>query len=355
LLYPRDAVDIEASPVWISKDDDLFAQFETMIKRIDTVSTLMGKSKEISRRLPLIVRYNVLSIETCPELLSHPGPNGHAPLSGVGLFYWPSFFNHDARPNVSRYAVGNITWFVVNQNIAVGQELCISYVEHDVLCESPHRRNLMLTLDFKEDEDVNRTQRGGFIPSTKVHDDGPDSPVVDSDVQNELMAINPFERLEAIDQLMQQAAGEALPEGERGNDLGNDDDMDAHGEAWFQCDLQNLRILKAITLEAMGLSAKALPIWDECVAFTETRMPPNDETSIVMRVQAALCSLSLKLEGVARQHASIALHRHNLMFGGGVRRFRRRFRHEFRLNLRPESTEMKGQSMEDFLWPYNNE
>jgi hypothetical protein len=50
LLYPRDAVDIEASPVWISKDDDIFAQFETMIKQIDTVPTLMGKSKKISRR-----------------------------------------------------------------------------------------------------------------------------------------------------------------------------------------------------------------------------------------------------------------------------------------------------------------
>jgi hypothetical protein len=354
LLYPRDAVDIEASPVWISKDDDIFAQFETMIKQIDTVPELMGKAKEISQRLPLIIRYNVLSIETCPELLSHPGPNGHAPLSGVGLYHWPSFFNHDARPNVSRYAVGDIMWFVANQNIVMGQELCISYLEHDVLCESPYRRNLMLTLDFKEDEDANRVMMGGIVPNTDVNGDGPEAPVVDSDVQNELMGMNPFERLEAIDQLMQQAAGEALPEGERENDLDDGDDMDAHGEAWFQCDLQNLRILKAITLEAMGSSTKALPIWEECVAFTETQMPPNDETSIVMRVQAALCSLSLKLEAIAREHASIALQRHHLMFGGGVRRFRRRFRQEFRLNLRPASTDIKGQSMEEFLWPYNN-
>ncbi|KAG7361079.1 SET methyltransferase domain containing protein [Nitzschia inconspicua] len=332
LLYPRDSVDIEASPVWISRDDSIFGQYEALIEQLETVPALQGKSKEISQRLPLIIRYNVLSIETCPELLSHPGPNGHAPLSGVGLYHWPSFFNHDGRPNVSRY------------------------LEHDILCESPQRRNLMLRMDFKEDDEG--VLKGGALPGPSAESDGPDAPVVDDDVQNELMGMNTFERLEAIDQLMQQAAGEALPEGE-GEDLqGNEDDMEAHGEAWFECDLQNLRILKAITLEAMGLSDKALSIWEECVRFTETQMPPNDETSIVMRVQAALCSLHLKQETVARHHASVALQRHHLIFGGGVGRFRRRYRQEFLLNLRPaDSTTTSsgvngGVSMEEFLWPH---
>ena len=148
-LYPREEVDIKTSPVWISKDDEVFSQFEAMIKQIENVPALMGKSKEISKRLPLIIRYNVLSIETCPELLSHPGQNGHHPLSGVGLYYWPSFFNHDSGPNVSRYAVGDIMWFVANQDIMAGNELCISYLEQDILCENAHRRNCMLTLDFK--------------------------------------------------------------------------------------------------------------------------------------------------------------------------------------------------------------
>lgn len=148
-LYPREEVDIKTSPVWISKDDEVFSQFEAMVKQIEHIPVLAGKSKEISERLPLIIRYNVLSIETCPELLSHPGPNGHHPLSGVGLYYWPSFFNHDSRPNVSRYAVGDIMWFIANQDIAAGSELCISYLEQDILCESSYRRNCMLTLDFK--------------------------------------------------------------------------------------------------------------------------------------------------------------------------------------------------------------
>lgn len=161
-LYPREEVDIKTSPVWISKDDEVFSQFEAMIDQIEKVPALVGKSKEISERLPLIIRYNVLSIETCPELLSHPGPNGHHPLSGVGLYYWPSFFNHDSRPNISRYAVGDIMWFVTNQDIVAGHELCISYLEQDVLCENSYRRNCMLTLDFKVCVE-NRTRLNGHL------------------------------------------------------------------------------------------------------------------------------------------------------------------------------------------------
>jgi len=280
-LYPREEVDIKSSPVWISKDDEVFSQFEAMIDQIEKVPGLVGKSKEISRRLPLIIRYNVLSIETCPELLSHPGQNGHHSLSGVGLYYWPSFFNHDSKPNVSRYAVGNIMWFVANQDIFARQEMCISYLEHDVLCENSYRRNCMLTLDFKEDEDTNQ----GIIGEDG--DEGPCYPVVDIDVQNELMSMNPFDRLEAIDQLMDQAAGEALPDGE-GIEGEGDDRMDAHGSAWFECDSQNLRILKAITLEGCDQSEKALQLWEECIGFTDTKMPPIDETSIVMRVSSPL-------------------------------------------------------------------
>ncbi len=342
-LYPREEVDIKTSPVWISKDDEVFSQFEAMVDQIEKLPALVGKSKEISRRLPLIIRYNVLSIETCPELLSHPGANGHHLLSGVGLYYWPSFFNHDSRPNISRYAVGDVMWFVANQDIVAGSELCISYLEQDVLCENTYRRNCMLTLDFKEDEDSNQALMA------EGDDQGPAYPVVDVDVQNDLMTMNPFERLEAIDELIQQACGEAL----EGEEVGGDgDEMDAHGSTWFECDLQNLRILKAITLESLGQSEKALPIWDECVQFTETKMPPNDENSIAMRVQAALCAMNLDKEMLAQHHAAIALQRHNLMFGGGIRRFRRRYRQEFRLKLRSNIGTEDNSSFEDILWPY---
>lgn len=333
-LYPRDPQDIESSPVWISKDDDIFSQFDQMIKDLEAVPSLKGKSSKISKRIPLIIRYNVLSMETCPEMLSHPGPTGHVALSGVGLYFLASFFNHDSRPNASRYSVGDIMWFVANQDIPAGGEVCISYLEHDILCESAYRRNIMLTLDFKEEDE------------DKTEVDGPGIPVVDSEVQTELMAMNVFERLDNIEQLMKQAAGEALPEAE----TTDDDDMEAGGEVWFECDLQNLRILKAITLDGMGREQQALSIWEECVKFTETRLPPNDESAVVIHVQAAICAWTATEEEKARKHAARALEIHNLIFGGGVDRLRRRFQVEFCLNFRQANTK-NGKPIQDILWP----
>ena len=351
-LYPREEHDVAASPVWISKDDHTFSQFEALIKQVGTVPALQSRAQDISRRLPLIVRYNVLSIETCAEMLSYPGLNGHHPLAGAGLYYWPSFFNHDSRPNVSRYAVGDIMWLVTNQNVKAGEELCISYLEHDVLCENAKRRNNMLTLDFKEDEDKVTDSNGDD------DDDGPNFPVVDSDVQNEIMGMgDPFAQLDSIDQLMAQAVGEALPLGEDEEDGENMDRMDAqpskNGLAWFECDVQNLRILKAITLDGMDLSKEAIEVWEECVKWTESKMPPNDEASIVMRVQAALCAMHIKDEARAREHAAIALQRHDLMFGGGVRQLLRRYRQDFSLNLRPNRAPGSPR-LEDVLWPYDD-
>ena len=43
-LYPREEVDIKTSPVWISKDDEVFSQFEAMVKQIEHIPVLAGKS-----------------------------------------------------------------------------------------------------------------------------------------------------------------------------------------------------------------------------------------------------------------------------------------------------------------------
>jgi hypothetical protein len=330
MLYPRDST--ASLPAWKSEGKGISDKFQSLIRELESIPDLRGKSQEIARRLPLIIRYNVLSVETCPELLSYPGPTGHSSLAGVGLYHLPSFFNHDARPNISRYAVGDIMWFVANQDIPLGHELCISYLEHDVLCESAFRRNCMLSLDFKEKEGPNESN---------LSQDGPNIPVVDIDVQMELMEMIPFQRLDAIEELLQQAAGQkAASEAEEGMDT------DAGRVAWFQCDIQNLRILKAITLESLGQSTQALNLWEESVRFAESSMPPYDESAIVMRVQAALCSWQINEEARAKEHASVALNFHNVMFGGGVARFRRRYMKEFYLNLRKEKD-----SVEKILWP----
>jgi hypothetical protein len=329
-LHPRDNEIAASLPVWLCQDDSLFCSIEAQIQQL---SKHFADSNEIAKRLPLVVRYNVLSIETCPELLIYPGPAGHSALSGTGLYYLPSFFNHDSKPNASRWAVGDIMWFVANQDIASGQEICISYLEHDVLCESPARRTIMIDMDFTEGQE------------SEEEEDGPLFPVVDSEVQNELMAMNPLERLVVIKGLMKQATGESPHDEEIQADQ---DAMEVNEPAWFQCDAHNLRVIEAITLDGLGQPEEALKIWEQCVAFTETMLPPNDESSVVMRVQAALCAKHAGNTAAANAHAAATILTHNLIFGGGISRFRRRYERELQMKLRPDTDAMTDA---DALWP----
>ena len=366
-LFPRTADELARLPTFCCRDDKIEALRTSHLQEIERQPShpLSSKVDEIAVRLPLIVRYNVLSIETCPELLSHPGPEGHANLGGVGLYHLPSFFNHSARPNCTRYAVGDVMFFVSNQDIKEGDEACICYIEHDVLCESAYRRNLMLQMDFEEDENTNDNN-----DTTALEEDGPDLPVVDSEVQNELMAMDSFERLQAIEELLQQAHGTSPSQADESNDKEEDADMeedaamDTTESGWFLCDVHNLRILKAITLDGLGQTAEALKIWEECVEFTEKNLPPLDENSIVMGVQAALCSLHMAGGSAygskeyikrANDHADKALDAHNKLFGGGAARLRRRFKNDFQLSLRSSaggsSTVASGKDAIDLLWP----
>mmetsp|Transcript_12475 Transcript_12475/g.13879 ORF Transcript_12475/g.13879 Transcript_12475/m.13879 type:complete len:490 (+) Transcript_12475:1-1470(+) len=353
-LFPR-TEELEAIDGWICTDDNVFLQFEELIRRIEQQTSLPEVVvKDLSKRLPLIVRYNVLSAETMPELMVHPSPQqGYAALSGTCLYHLPSFFNHDSHPNASRYAVGDVLWIVANQNVPEGVEVCISYLEHEVLCEPPSIRTLMLNMDFTEPEND--------ATAEEVHnedEDGPDIPVVDTDVQNEIMQMDPMDRLCTIEKLTIQALGEGLAiEGEERESSmkGDEEVMDeiTNNAPWFECDVQNLRILKALTLDSLGQLEEAFSNWKESVTFCKSKLPPNDEALIVMLVQAAMCALQLlKHQDEARGLAAEALRVHSILFGGGVKRFRRRYRREFQLALRPTYTSFT--SPPDELWPLAN-
>ena len=337
-MFPRDDHDLNALPAWVCPDDSMFMQVEAALAILRSGPHFCKEVvTEMAKRLPHIIRYNILSVETCPELLSYPGPGGHTSLSGVGLYYLPSFFNHSSRPNCSRWAIGDVMFFVTNQPVKAGEELCISYIEHDVLCESPFRRNRMLRMDFNEPDD------GKTYPP---QDDGPEMPVVDPDVQNELMMSGPLERLTSIEELLQQAKGEKAPEEE-------DDDMDvtnSPADGWFQCDVHNLRILQAITLESLGQTKKALEVWEQAVQFCQENLPPADEGSVVVRIQAALCALHAGNVQRASEHAQAALQMHNILFGGGVAWFRRRCKRDLELTIRPTSKAGDTPPV-DILWP----
>jgi SET domain len=349
-LYPRDHADIERLPIRKCQDSQISEQISSLLAELQNHPELRG-AKDFSRRIALIVRYNVLSVETCPELLSHPGPSGHSNLSGAGLYLEPSFFNHNSRPNISRWAIGDVMCFVANQDIAIGAEACISYIEHDILCESIYRRNLNLEMDF-EDAPV----EGENVDNAMAREeDGPNVPVVDTELQNELMEMNPFDRLESIEQLLQQARVISSPDDA---DMPMESNEATVATGWFQCDEQNLNIIKAITLDGLGQTAQASRVWEECISFTESKLPPLDEASVVVRIQAALCWMHLGDEGSvqrARDHAMRALFIHDKLFGGGVARLRRRYKGDFGLCLRRGTSNANVQAgapnVVDLLWP----
>ena len=371
-LFPRTEAEIAQLPAWIMSSDDIFVEMENGVKELERKhDVLRPVVKEISKRLPLIIRYNILSIETCPELLSYPGPEGFSKLAGVGLYYLPSFFNHSKRPNCARYAIGDVMCFVTNQDIPSGTEVCISYIEHDVLCESAYRRNLLLSMNFSDAPDDNDVD--GTLARLESEKDGPDVPVVDSEVQNELMTMNALERLSSIDELLAQATGqkgpsdspvesntEARPEDSHPNNMMETSPTlgSKPQSGWFQCDVQNLRILKAITLEGLGQSQQALELWEEAIQFCDCKLPPLDENGIVLRVQAAKTSFYLGDVSRAQHHAGQALQTHNIMFGnGGVPLFRIRLGPDLRLPIRPnydqrEMVNGRGNDAVTALWPY---
>ena len=347
-LFPRDEAVARRLPAWACCDKGVGAEMEKALASLDEIPELAaveGLAGQIRLRLPLVVRYNALSVETAPELFVHPSAVGHASLSGIALFRDASFFNHSARPNVSRWAVGDATFFVANCEVKVGEELCISYVEHEILCEESTRRTVVLDMDFADNDIVGSdpgaatealsAETGGEAACTEGDHDGPFQPLVDPDVQQELMGMHPTERLESIEELLAQAEGRHAPADD--GDEGSGEEERGGKVIWFQCDAHQLRILQALTLDGMGLHVDALPIWELCVDFCDDKLPPLDENGIAIRVQAALCAWALGRDKLARLYANRAMDDHATLFGGGRERFRRRYRRELELNLRPDA------------------
>ena len=256
-LYPRKD-DVTDLPLWVCEDASIGLNIEKSIDSLSKVTALKNAVEEIRLRLPLIVRYNCLSIETSPELFVYPNieSGGLINLSGTGLYHRPSFFNHSHKPNVSRYSIGDVMFFVTNQNVTNREELQISYIESDVLCESAKVRSALLDMDFEEgleadDENMEQDSYSGG------------SPVIDISMQEELMNIHPLQRLDEIQGLLKEAQGE-----------GSDDVYEE--VSWFKCDIHQLRILLAFTYESLGLISKGLEEWKKCVTFANAYFPPGE-------------------------------------------------------------------------------
>ena len=346
-LFPRDKDEL---PIWVCEHPETGMEFERSINELKEKDEFKGDKsvvEEIRLRLPFIVIYNCLSVETAPELFVYPDQSkgGHISLLATALYNEPSYFNHSHEPNVSRWSLGDIIFFVVNQDVKTGTELCISYIESELLCEDAKTRSALLEMDFEDlDSDMVTTEK-------KVDDDDDNDddyvagPVINPDVQDELMSIYPLNRLDEINRLLRQSTGE-----------GNEEDMDEEEAelVWLQCDAHRLRTLLALTYENLGQPSRALEEWKKCIEFTTKKLPPADEACTAIYVQAALGANATGQETIAKQYADIALANHDLIFGGGVSFFRRRYVNEIKLELRASKNALLGQAALDKLWPIEN-
>ena len=342
-LFPRDGATL---PLWVCENAETGMQFERCINELENEEEFHGKKdviEEIRQRLPFIVRYNCLSVETAPELFVYPdqAKGGHISLSATALYNEPSYFNHSHKPNVSRWSIGDIMFFVTNQDVKVDTELCISYIESELLCENSKRRSSLLEMDFEDLEEEIKGENES-VDGKEDDDDGMEGPVINLDVQDELMNMHPLDRLNEINRFLLQTTGDCDPD---------DMDDDESDIVWFQCDGHRLRTLLALTFESLSQPSKALEQWKKCIEYVEKNLPPGDEAGIVIYVQAALCALCLSQESVARNYAAIALSNHNLIFGGGVKLFQRRYANEMELQLRSSKNALFGQAALDALWP----
>lgn len=339
-LYPREIT--EDLPFWVcesSEVDENIDKHAEDLKNSHHNSILTDDIvDEIRQRLPLIVKYNCLSVETGPELFVHPNQaqGGHVKLSSTGLYHEPSFFNHHSRPNVSRYAIGDVMFFVTNQQVSKDEELCISYIPGDLLMESSEIRSRLLDMDF-EDESNNYEEIVDI--NKKTMDAKKEFPIIDINTQDDLMSLDPLERLhEIIDLLNEVSKGTIFHEG---------DDGQQKEISFFKCDEHQLRILLALTYESLGSPSKALEEWKRCVTFVEKYYPHHDENGVALKVQAAISSFLMQDLIGAKLFAASALESHNLLFGGGVSFFLKRYSNELKLHLRPSPVT----NAIEFLWP----
>ncbi|EED90288.1 hypothetical protein THAPSDRAFT_24038 [Thalassiosira pseudonana CCMP1335] len=327
-LFPRDEESALDLPTWLCSDVMIGMEIERQFNELPLLNLFKDNNesicKEIQLRLPLVVRYNVLSMETAPELFVHPDVEngGMSELSGTGLYGSEvSYFNHSCVPNVSRYCIGDVMFFVTNRSVKKGDELCFSYIEHEFLCESAEKRTLLLDMNFTDSDDggkerPNKRQKtAAGTASVKGSDDDIPLPLIDVDMQSELMATPLMERLELIEELLE-------PE----------EPLDPEQD--YKCDKYQLTILHAITLDGLGRTSDALKEWESCVDFATKYFPPLDETTVALNVQAALCAHKDGKADIAKGHAKKAMEMHDALFGGGVERFRNRYEKEFLVKMR---------------------
>ncbi|CAE8614107.1 unnamed protein product [Polarella glacialis] len=279
-----------------------------------TWSQVEGLSEASKDRLQAVVRLNSLGFYTHSEQLCHHC--NFTALTGSGLFALASGFNHSCEPSVVRFSLGDITAFVTNRPIEAGEELCISYIESELLCAPTSLRSQSLNRDFRCG--CRKCTTPGQ-PDELAPDEGTERTFmrVDAQVQANLSLLPAEERVEAVQaalagQMGDESEGEEESEeegegvessrevhgtprkegGEGGASAKDAKDKKASVTVLLGKDAQELRVVQAMALMQLGRHSEALSVWRRLAAFSCHHCPPFDEALAVYASQAALCALS---------------------------------------------------------------
>ena len=299
---------------WTCDDPELATQVEQSLKRVPRLSP--GERARLKR----VVRANSLGIYTSSEQLCYPDQFVH--LSGVALYLNASLFNHDCRPNATRFNVGAIAVFRTNRLVRKGEELCISYIESDILCEPASLRNLELGgRDFKvrdpgdsDDDDDDDDGDADEMEEPELYRK------IDEEAQEALLELDPPARLENIALLLE--------------------DKDT-ADSFIRADRKELSLLQAVACTQLGYFSTALGHWEDCIAFAAVHCPPHDECLVCYSVHAAIVALASDQFESAAAHMRTALKTHAVAFGGGPQFLRMRYGKE---------VEIFGRGNEKRLW-----
>jgi len=297
-----------------------------------------GLSEAARARLHLAVRLNSLGFYTNSEQLCHHGE--FSALTGSGIFALASGFNHSCDPSICRYSIGDVTVFVTNRPVAASEELCISYIEAELLCAPTSLRQQSLRRDFAcsccQCASVGTGGNDG-VRDRATSDEalrGYRYLRVDEQVQAQLSLLPPAHRAEAAAAALRGEIGcgseEEVEEDEEGVNTGKTNDV----KVLLGKDAQELRVVQATALMQFGRHQEALAVWRRLAAFACHHCPPFDESITVYAVQAALCALvdGTKEEAASYVHRALVTHRSSC----GVDMFVHRYRREIELSMATE-------------------
>jgi hypothetical protein len=242
-------------------------------------------------------------VVVCSEQLCYQSQ--FASVGGAALYVEASYFNHDCQPNVARFNVGDVQFFRTNGEVKAGEELCISYIESECLCENPVMRTALLGgRGFSVGGAPSRPSEHGEEEEGE-EEEGPAGPMVGPELQEELFSCAPTERLDGVASIIEEA-----------------------GEELLEVDKKELSLIQAVSYTQMGQFDNALQKWEECLRFCIDKCPPNDESGVAYALQAALSAIAADNKPKAKLHCATALAIHTVAFGPGLPLLQARFAKE---------------------------